>query len=262
MLCALGCGQRPQTRVWLDTRVMQGLWLPLATMTNAAQGRGRVALALGLGLVLAAPVCGLLPCGPGHAVAGARGASAAVRLAASQSLPPPPPPPPGQGALSRRDLLADRPRALCTAAAAGLAVGGAAVSCPETAFAAPAVGEGGLPDGTRQFDSVLRMRVEWDVMGRTVEQSDVPSPAEWRSVQAFLRRAYQVGYDMRFIAKRLDKAKQVAALEVVDGIQRDIEAADGPAQRNDKPAFLEAQKKVALEIQEFLDYLTDVPAEL
>lgn len=55
------------------------------------------------------------------------------------------------------------------------------------------VGEGGLPDGAKQFSNLLKVQKDWIALSQTIKKKrgDV-SDEEWRNVALFLRKVYQV----------------------------------------------------------------------
>ena len=63
---------------------------------------------------------------------------------------------------------------------------------PGKSFADPLVGEGGLPNGARQFSNLLKVQKDWAALGKTIKArgADV-TPEEWKNVALFLRRVYQ-----------------------------------------------------------------------
>lgn len=71
--------------------------------------------------------------------------------------------------------------------------GGAVQSSPLPTSAA-SVGEGGLPDGARQFSNLLKAQQDWAALGNTMrERGSSLSQEEWKNVALFLRKVYQVG---------------------------------------------------------------------
>ena len=77
-------------------------------------------------------------------------------------------------AQSRRSMLAE------TAAAATVVFGS---SLP--ALAGAPVGEGGLPDGARQFSNILLQQREWNKIGKRVRDGGSSvSKDEWKNIQA------------------------------------------------------------------------------
>ena len=158
------------------------------------------------------------------------------------------------GAVSRRTWAQRAPLALAVAAAVEAA--------PWAAFAAPPVGEGGLPDGARQFDAVLRAQRDWVAIGKRVKRGDNISDEEWKNIALYLRKLYAVGDDMASIAKGLDRDKQAGATALVKSFKEDVKAIDPVITAKDVPKFLTAFQATAKQIDSFLVLLQDVPDEL
>lgn len=61
------------------------------------------------------------------------------------------------------------------------------------ALAELGVGEGGLPDGAKQFSNLLKVQKDWIALSQTIKKkrADV-SDEEWKNVALFLRKVYQV----------------------------------------------------------------------
>lgn len=56
------------------------------------------------------------------------------------------------------------------------------------------MGEGGLPDGARQFSNFLKVQRDWVALGKTVNEKKAGvSDEEWKNIALFLRKVYQVG---------------------------------------------------------------------
>ncbi|CAM9300063.1 unnamed protein product, partial [Laminaria digitata] len=63
---------------------------------------------------------------------------------------------------------------------------------PAGALAELGVGEGGLPDGARQFSNLVKVQKDWVALGKTVRsQGAEVSAGEWKNVALFLRKVYQ-----------------------------------------------------------------------
>lgn len=55
------------------------------------------------------------------------------------------------------------------------------------------VGEGGLPDGARQFSNLVKVQKDWIALGKSIkDQGADVTPTEWKNVALFLRKVYQV----------------------------------------------------------------------
>ena len=91
---------------------------------------------------------------------------------------------------SRRTLLATT------------ATGAAAlVLSPATASAGSKLEDGlALPDGARQFNEFQGLKGEWTRFGERLKKTDIDDK-EWEGVPLLLRRVYDAGDDMLFMAK-------------------------------------------------------------
>ena len=93
-------------------------------------------------------------------------------------------------AQSRRALLANT------------ATGAAAlVLSPATASAGSKLEDGlALPDGARQFNEFQGLKGEWTRFGERLKKTDLDEK-EWEGLPLLLRRVYDAGDDMLFMAK-------------------------------------------------------------
>ena len=89
-------------------------------------------------------------------------------------------------------------RALLTKAATGAA---ALVLSPATASAGSKLEDGlALPDGARQFNEFQGLKGEWTRFGERLKKTDLDDK-EWEGVPLLLRRVYDAGDDMLYMAK-------------------------------------------------------------
>ena len=89
-------------------------------------------------------------------------------------------------------------RALLTKAATGAA---ALVLSPATASAGSKLEDGlALPDGARQFNDFQGLKGEWSRFGERLKKTDLDDK-EWEGVPLLLRRVYDAGDDMLYMAK-------------------------------------------------------------
>jgi hypothetical protein len=126
-------------------------------------------------------------------------------------------------------------------------------------------GEGGLPDGARQFDNVLRSQREWEKIGGRIQEAGAKgglSEDEWKGIQLFLRKLYETGDDMTAMAKGLSEPKKAAALVLVKSFKEAVKQADGPAGARDMPGISAAQKATSTKLADFLAVFQDIPDEL
>mmetsp|Transcript_76692 Transcript_76692/g.153906 ORF Transcript_76692/g.153906 Transcript_76692/m.153906 type:complete len:211 (+) Transcript_76692:81-713(+) len=156
-----------------------------------------------------------------------------------------------------------------TSIAAGFACAGISTALPVSPALAVPVGEGGLPDGAKQFDNVLRAQRDWAKIGKRVRSSSSSSEplpdAEWVSISLFLRKLYAVGNDdMASMAKGIkdNESNKAKALAVASSFKEAVKAADPAIQAKDSSAFLAAQQSTAKQMDEFLALFSDVPDEL
>ena len=89
-------------------------------------------------------------------------------------------------------------RALLTKAATGITT---LVLSPATASAGSKLEDGlALPDGARQFNEFQGLKGEWTRFGERLKKTDIDAK-EWEGVPLLLRRVYDAGDDMLFMAK-------------------------------------------------------------
>uniref|UniRef100_A0A7S3ZYX6 Uncharacterized protein n=1 Tax=Pelagomonas calceolata TaxID=35677 RepID=A0A7S3ZYX6_9STRA len=89
-------------------------------------------------------------------------------------------------------------RALLTTTATGSA---ALVLSPATASAGSKLEDGlALPDGARQFNEFQGLKGEWTRFGERLKKTDIDDK-EWEGVPLLLRRVYDAGDDMLYMAK-------------------------------------------------------------
>ena len=89
-------------------------------------------------------------------------------------------------------------RALLTKAATGITT---LVLSPATASAGSKLEDGlALPDGARQFNEFQGLKGEWTRFGERLKKTDLDDK-EWEGVPLLLRRVYDAGDDMLFMAK-------------------------------------------------------------
>ena len=89
-------------------------------------------------------------------------------------------------------------RALLTTTATGAA---ALVLSPATASAGSKLEDGlALPEGARQFNEFQGLKGEWSRFGERLKKQDIDDK-EWEGVPLLLRRVYDAGDDMLYMAK-------------------------------------------------------------
>ena len=89
-------------------------------------------------------------------------------------------------------------RALLATTATGAA---ALVLSPATASAGSKLEDGlALPDGARQFNDFQGLKGEWSRFGERLKKTDLDDK-EWEGVPLLLRRVYDAGDDMLYMAK-------------------------------------------------------------
>ena len=87
---------------------------------------------------------------------------------------------------------------MLTSTATGAA---ALVLSPATASAGSKLEDGlALPDGARQFNEFQGLKGEWTRFGERLKKTDLDDK-EWEGVPLLLRRVYDAGDDMLFMAK-------------------------------------------------------------
>ena len=150
-------------------------------------------------------------------------------------------------------------RALLTSTATGAA---ALVLSPAAASAGSKLEDGlALPDGARQFNDFQGLKGEWTRFGERLKKTDLDDK-EWEGVPLLLRRVYDAGDDMLYMAKGLAKDKQDAAKKLAKDFQQGVKGADRPAQAKDRATVIKAYEATAPLLADFLDLTSDVPAEL
>jgi len=89
-------------------------------------------------------------------------------------------------------------RTLLTKAATGITT---LVLSPATASAGSKLEDGlALPDGARQFNEFQGLKGEWTRFGERLKKQDIDDK-EWEGVPLLLRRVYDAGDDMLYMAK-------------------------------------------------------------
>ena len=89
-------------------------------------------------------------------------------------------------------------RALLTTTATGITT---LVLSPATASAGSKLEDGlALPDGARQFNEFQGLKGEWTRFGERLKKTDIDDK-EWEGVPLLLRRVYDAGDDMLYMAK-------------------------------------------------------------
>lgn len=91
---------------------------------------------------------------------------------------------------------------------------------PEFASAEVGVGEGGLPNGARQFSNFVKVQNDWAALGKSIESQGADVTAEeWKNVALFLRKVYQLGGELEYLAGTFPPDKKKSALALVRNIQ-------------------------------------------
>lgn len=91
---------------------------------------------------------------------------------------------------------------------------------PRIALAELGVGEGGLPDGARQFSNFVKVKKDWAALGASIKGKGADVTAEeWKNVALFLRKVYQLGGELEFLAGTFPSDKKKSALALVRSIQ-------------------------------------------
>jgi hypothetical protein len=81
------------------------------------------------------------------------------------------------------------------------ATGAAALFTPGLAWAGSKLEDGlALPDGARQFNEFQGLKGEWTRFGERLKKQDIDDK-EWEGVPLLLRRVYDAGDDMLYMAK-------------------------------------------------------------
>lgn len=98
---------------------------------------------------------------------------------------------------------------------------------------------------------------------------------EWDALGLFLRKLYDEGNDMSFLARNLDSSKKSKTKELADTFRSTVKEADRPTRQRDRRALVAAFDESAGEVFDrvnfdrgaglldaFLELLQDVPDEL
>ena len=81
------------------------------------------------------------------------------------------------------------------------APGAATMFTPALAWAGSKLEDGlALPDGARQFNEFQGLKGEWSRFGERLKKTDIDDK-EWEGVPLLLRRVYDAGDDMLYMAK-------------------------------------------------------------
>ena len=89
------------------------------------------------------------------------------------------------------------------------ATGAAALFTPTLASAGSKLEDGlALPDGARQFNDFQGLKGEWSRFGERLKKTDLDDK-EWEGVPLLLRRVYDAGDDMLYMAKGIITVQNV-----------------------------------------------------
>ena len=125
-------------------------------------------------------------CGSAHALAPAAQSRRALLTATATNAAP--------AQICRRALLTTT------------ATGAVALFTPTLASAGSKLEDGlALPDGARQFNEFQGLKGEWSRFGERLKKTDLDDK-EWEGVPLLLRRVYDAGDDMLYMAKGIRTA--------------------------------------------------------
>jgi len=148
-------------------------------------------------------------------------------------------------------------------AGATVATATTVVGTSSPAFAGAPVGEGGLPDGARQFSNVLLQQREWTKIGKRVrEGGSSVGKNEWKNIQLYTRKLYAASDDMADMAKTLDADKKTKAQDLIKEFRASVKSSDSSIVANDASSFLAVYDTTAKQLDDFLAIFSDVPDEL
>ena len=98
------------------------------------------------------------------------------------------------------------------------ATGAAALFTPTLASAGSKLEDGlALPDGARQFNDFQGLKGEWTRFGERLKKQDIDDK-EWEGVPLLLRRVYDAGDDMLYMAKGIITASLLPDISPRDDI--------------------------------------------
>jgi len=160
---------------------------------------------------------------------------------------------------SRRDFISKAVKTTLVATTVGIADW-----YTQAAYAEVSAGTS-LPDGAAQFSRLIRLQKDLAaVIKRVAENADEIDKKEWDNIQEFLRIVYKGSDDMKFISKAsiYDPEKKKKAEEDIKLLQKFAQLGDNPVSKQDAKGVEGILKKCQLVLENYLDLLRDVPADL
>eukprot|EP00612_Vaucheria_litorea_P001351 CAMPEP_0171457646 /NCGR_PEP_ID=MMETSP0945-20130129/3641_1 /TAXON_ID=109269 /ORGANISM="Vaucheria litorea, Strain CCMP2940" /LENGTH=167 /DNA_ID=CAMNT_0011983295 /DNA_START=98 /DNA_END=597 /DNA_ORIENTATION=- len=124
------------------------------------------------------------------------------------------------------------------------------------------VGEGSLPESATVFFKIIQTQKDWTAIGDTVRNRNDISNDEWKNIQLFLRKFYQMGDAMNSMSKNLLSPKREEAMKIVEQIKIEVKSLDKLANEKSKNEFLMAHESIQKKMGDFVTLFQDVPDEL
>lgn len=127
--------------------------------------------------------------------------------------------------------------------------------------------EARLPDGARQFSSIVSAQRQWDTLLNAFAEGRMPEEKEWDNIRGYLRAVYRIGDDMDFLTKGWGGDRRKEGAQLIGRFRKAVRDLDKPAASKDAPAFLDGHSKVVSLFNDFFNQLKsdsagDVPSEL
>lgn len=162
-----------------------------------------------------------------------------------------------EGSMSRRQIL--RFGAMAIAGMLG-------TKSSDTAFVALSE-EARLPNGARQFSSVVSAQRQWGGLPSAFADGRVPDDKEWENIRVYLRAVYGIGDDMNFLTKTWKGERRNEGTKLIQTFRKAVKDLDKPAAAKDVSAFLDGHSRVVSLFDDFFNQLKgdsvgDMPSEL
>lgn len=127
--------------------------------------------------------------------------------------------------------------------------------------------EARLPNGARQFSSVVSAQRQWGGLPSAFADGRTPDDKEWENIRVYLRAVYGVGDDMKFLTKTWRGERRSEGTKLIQTFRKAVRDLDKPAAAKDVSAFLDGHSRVVGLFDDFFNQLKgdsvgDMPSEL
>lgn len=127
--------------------------------------------------------------------------------------------------------------------------------------------EARLPNGARQFSSVVSAQRQWGGLPNAFADGRVPDDKEWENIRVYLRAVYGIGDDMDYLTKTWKGERRKEGTQLIKSFRKAVRDLDKPAASKNVPAFLDGHSRVVVLFDDFFNQLKsdsvgDMPSEL